>query len=763
MNRTALLALIGCLGCFGCSSSSSDTDPTPGTGENDAAPDQTGDDGTTDGPGVSDAATEKTDAPVDDDGDGYASDIDCNDDDPDIHPGAAELCNGKDDDCSGQSDEGETSDGVTFHEDADHDGLGSSSKSQKACSAPSGYVSNDLDCDDSNAAVGAKTTWYADADGDGSGNLAKTQQACAQPTGYVADAEDCNDSDPAVHPGLTYHADQDGDGFGDPASSMPGCLPPAGFVSNGLDCNDSDPAVRPMVQDDPDPNGIDTNCDLIDGDASKAIFVSSGGVDSNDGKAAVVVENGVLKLKVNAVRTLAKALELADTEDPKRYVLVAEGNYDQSETSLALREGVSIHGGYAADWLSRNLTHDAVVISSTWGASASTSAATMTADSLTKPVTLDRVTVRGPDLSACMTPGVASVALRVSATGSAHVLVLSDVGIEGGTGAPGQVGTDQPDATTGACTCKGSEGGAGGTPAANSGNGAESVYVNCGPNILTGAYGGSGRVQCYCGVGGPFDYEAADGDDGGTHRTCTAAAAGGAAPAANAGSFTGTQWVPPGASGAGATGANGSGGIGGGGGGAYQWCCDVAPSQTVSLNGGAGGKGGDGGCGGTGGTGGKAGGASLGLALLNSTADLNDVSIVLGVGGVGGRGGAGGNGLAGTQGLNGSPGQTGGTNVNFGVTTKMMSMRAGDGGRGGFGGHGCGGGGGGGGQGGWAIGLATSGNLTIVTDLVTFSDEHAAFGAGGVGGLGGMSGSGDVISTTGSKGADGQLQHTWAF
>ena len=86
-----------------------------------------------------------------------------------------------------------------------------------------------------------------------------------------------------------------------------------------------------------------------------------------------------------------------------------------------------------------------------------------------------------------------------------------------------------------------------------------------------------------------------------------------------------------------------------------------------------------------------------------------------------------------------------------------------DGGRDGFGGHGCGGGGGGGGQGGWAIGLATSGNLTIVTDLVTVSDEHAAFGAGGVGGLGGMSGSGDVISTTGSKGADGQLQHTWAF
>lgn len=41
---------------------------------------------------------------VDDDRDGYLSDVDCDDDDPDVYPGVPEVWNGVDDDCDGRAD-----------------------------------------------------------------------------------------------------------------------------------------------------------------------------------------------------------------------------------------------------------------------------------------------------------------------------------------------------------------------------------------------------------------------------------------------------------------------------------------------------------------------------------------------------------------------------------------------------------------------------------------------------------------------------------
>ncbi|MBM4320960.1 MAG: hypothetical protein FJ125_13660, partial [Deltaproteobacteria bacterium] len=50
--------------------------------------------------------TLRVEGPEDGDGDGYAEDEDCDDTDPRVHPGAAEICNGKDDDCAGGPDDG---------------------------------------------------------------------------------------------------------------------------------------------------------------------------------------------------------------------------------------------------------------------------------------------------------------------------------------------------------------------------------------------------------------------------------------------------------------------------------------------------------------------------------------------------------------------------------------------------------------------------------------------------------------------------------
>lgn len=157
---------------------------------------------------------------IDEDEDGVRYPEDCDDDDPDVRPGADESCNEIDDDCDG-----------------------------------------DIDEDD---AVDARE-WYPDADGDGYGVEGTTARACAPPDGFGAGTDDCDDGDPTSFPGgeevcdeadndcngliddeasdaAVFYADRDGDGWG--ADEVLACEQGELAARTG-DCDDEDAEAYP--------------------------------------------------------------------------------------------------------------------------------------------------------------------------------------------------------------------------------------------------------------------------------------------------------------------------------------------------------------------------------------------------------------------------------------------------------------------------------------------------------------------------------------
>lgn len=220
-----LVVLVFCLGLGGClferlksislgevqtdSGSQSDTGQDSGGLSETGLPDETGQDTST----IQETASQL----VDEDEDGFPEDSDCNDTDAAIHPSADEFCNEVDDNCDGAVDEDTAVDASTWYQDWDGDGYGDPDVTHVSCSAPSGFVADQSDCNDTNYSInlvaaevcdyvdnncdaqvdeGVATTYYADADGDGYGDAASLVEDCTQPSDYVTDSTDCNDTDP---------------------------------------------------------------------------------------------------------------------------------------------------------------------------------------------------------------------------------------------------------------------------------------------------------------------------------------------------------------------------------------------------------------------------------------------------------------------------------------------------------------------------------------------------------------------------------------
>ncbi|MCB9600128.1 MAG: hypothetical protein H6722_01820 [Sandaracinus sp.] len=164
---------------------------------------------------------------------------DCDDATASVRPGASEVCNERDDDCDGASDEG--IERTRYFPDADSDGYGArEGEGRVACARPEGFAVDDLDCDDGSADVSPVAAERCNASDD-----------------------DCDGAIDELE-GNTFYRDADGDGFGDDTVTMSvrGCVPPEGFVGRPGDCDDTRGSTHPGARE--LCNGVDDDCSSVE-------------------------------------------------------------------------------------------------------------------------------------------------------------------------------------------------------------------------------------------------------------------------------------------------------------------------------------------------------------------------------------------------------------------------------------------------------------------------------------------------------------------
>lgn len=236
---------------------------------------------------------------------------DCDDSDPDRHPGIPEKCgDGKDNDCDGEDDEAGALGCRTFFADRDEDGHGDKGDSRCLCGPSDPYTTlvaddchdglgaaypgatetcdgSDEDCDghtDEEGALGCRVLFW-DGDEDGFGTAGDSRCLCLSLGHYTTSiAGDCNDAAMGVHPGATeacngldddcdgvtdgdgalgchdrYH-DGDGDTYGRSNEKRCLCGPVGEYTATrGGDCDDGDPDVNPGAAE--VCQGPDEDCD----------------------------------------------------------------------------------------------------------------------------------------------------------------------------------------------------------------------------------------------------------------------------------------------------------------------------------------------------------------------------------------------------------------------------------------------------------------------------------------------------------------------
>lgn len=487
----------------------------------------------------------------------------------------------------------------------------------------------------------------------------------------------------------------------------------------------------PSNTDLPDGSYQDDNCDGIDGDVGRGIFVAGGG--SNTATCGLSSQTPCQTIRYGIVRAVTEG---------HNQVFVQAGVYNEV---VVLLNGINVWGGYDFSWQRAGYATAGHVTTIAGAQDTGTGGdgewLAVRAHDLIVPVTIGDVIIRGPSATGTVAGnGKSSYAVHVkSATVRLDRLrIEAGVGADGATGSPGtdavivdrqgyMDGGRGGDGQQYSTACDSSSRGGGGPRGTNTCSQSPS-----GRAMNGGAGGAGGQMDTNCSFSG-FNLNARSGDNGSQADylngsfgapgqggsgggQCGATTAGGPGMVANGGAGTRVDggaiangyWYGRGGN-AGGTGENGSGGGGGGGAGG----CD---NGTDSYGGGGGG-GGAGGCAarGGGGGGGGGGGAFGVFATGNSTVTIAGCALQRGNGGKGGDGGSGGRGQ--------SPGQG-----NLGGAAPNGSP-PGSGGNGAHGGHG---GGGAGGQGGRSVGLGWTPGSTINNDCTFNGGAAGAAGPGGV-------------------------------
>ncbi len=392
--------------------------------------------------------------------------------------------------------------------------------------------------------------------------------------------------------------------------------------------------------DNPDDSFIDRNCDGIDGDITKAVFVATNGSDSNDG----TMQHPMLTINGGIAKAASEALT---------QVYVSEGTY---VGRVILADGISIYGGYSANNNWARGTQYTTIISSSTVSGGRLSA--LEGSDITSNTTVDRFTIQTGNTAQAGVSNYAMYCDTCTGLNLKNSTLSAGSGGGGTAGGGGSAGLDGVSGTPGANGCSSSDNAGGGASAAGGGS------RSCNGTNVSGGTGGAG---------GPEGSN--PGSTGGTRMNGGTAGGGGGAGCSCGvicGGCSGHPGTTANNAGAVGTGTDGGGGASGGGlvGGFLdaqqrrQWnwpgltaraaaaaVAAAARAARMSDDGGGNGGGGAGaargGCGGTAAAGGAGGGGSFGLFLVTSNGiALTNNTITGGNGGNGGAGGAGGGGGA---------------------------------------------------------------------------------------------------------------------